>query len=76
MNLGKVAITFFAFAVVLGLAYALTFFGARGGSYEPDENYDSHVLLEKLEKSRMHAAQGRYRDADDAVKDLREKYGL
>lgn len=52
MKLGKVAITFFAFAVVLGLAYALTFFGARGGSYEPDENYDSHVLLEKLEKSK------------------------
>lgn len=52
MSLGKVAITFFAFVVVLGLAYALTFFGARGGSYRPDDNYDSHVLLEMLEKSK------------------------
>lgn len=32
------------------------------------------AMMEKLERSRMHAAQGRYRDADDAVKDLRGKY--
>ena len=33
-------------------------------------------MMEKLARSRMHADQGRYRDADDAVKDLRGKYGL
>ena len=33
-------------------------------------------VLEKLERSRAHAAQGIYRDADDVVCDMRAKYGL
>ena len=33
-------------------------------------------LLETLERSREHAAQGRVRDADDVVRDMRVKYGL
>ena len=33
-------------------------------------------LLEKLEKSREQAAQGMFRDADEFVCELREKYGL
>lgn len=33
-------------------------------------------LLEKLENSREHAAQGMYRDAMDISRDMREKYGL
>ena len=33
-------------------------------------------MLDKLEKSRAHAAQGMYRDADDVVTDMRAKYGL
>jgi len=33
-------------------------------------------LLGKLEKSREHAAQGMYRDADAVSQDMRAKYGL
>lgn len=33
-------------------------------------------VLEKLERSREHVAQGMYRDADDVVFDMRAKYGL
>ncbi len=33
-------------------------------------------LLEKLEKSREHAAQGMFRDADEISRDMRTKYGL
>ena len=33
-------------------------------------------VLEKLERSRAHAAQGMYRDADDVVCDMRAEYGL
>lgn len=33
-------------------------------------------LLQKLEVSRQHAEQGKYRDADDVISDMREKYGL
>ena len=33
-------------------------------------------MLEKLEKSREHAAQGMYKDAYDVSRDMRAKYGL
>lgn len=33
-------------------------------------------MLAKLELSRKHALQGEYRDADDVVSDMKEKYGL
>lgn len=33
-------------------------------------------LLQKLELSRKHAEQGQYRNADDAISDMRAKYGL
>ena len=33
-------------------------------------------MLEKLEKSREHAAQGMYKDACDVSRDMRAKYGL
>ena len=33
-------------------------------------------LLQKLEVSRQHAGQGKYRDADDVISDMRGKYGL
>ena len=42
----------------------------------PYMSMTEEAMMEKLERSRMHAAQGRYRDADDAVKELRGKYGL
>ena len=33
-------------------------------------------LLEKLEMSRIHAEQGKCKDVDDVISDLRGKYGL
>ena len=33
-------------------------------------------ILRKLELSRLHASQGKYRDADEAVSDMRAKYGI
>ena len=33
-------------------------------------------ILRKLERARAHAAQGKYRDADDVISDMRTKYGL
>lgn len=33
-------------------------------------------ILDKLEQSREHAAQGMYRDATEASHDMRTKYGL
>ena len=33
-------------------------------------------LLEKLEKSRLSATQGKYKSADAVITDMREKYGL
>lgn len=33
-------------------------------------------ILEKLEKSRSHGKEGRYREADEVISDMRLKYGL
>ena len=33
-------------------------------------------ILEKLEKSREHAAEGMYREATEISRDMRTKYGL
>lgn len=35
-----------------------------------------HEILDKLEKSREHAAQGMYKDAAEVSRDMRAKYGL
>lgn len=42
----------------------------------PYEALTEHELLEKLKKSRSHASQGMYKDADEVIQDMREKYGL
>ena len=34
------------------------------------------VMIKKLENSRNHAAQGEYRDAESAILEMRNKYGL
>jgi DNA-damage-inducible protein J len=33
-------------------------------------------VLKKLEVSRQHAAEGKVRDADDMISDMRQKYGI
>ena len=43
------------------------------GPYTPMKEEE---MLAKLETSREHASQGKYRDADDVVSDMRSKYGL
>ena len=36
----------------------------------------AYIILDKLEKSREHAAQGMYKDATEVSRDMRAKYGL
>ncbi len=43
--------------------------------YNPYSAMTDNEMLEKLEKSRNHAKEGRYRDADAVVSDMRSKYG-
>ena len=45
-------------------------------SANPYEALSEIEILEKLEKSREHAAQGMYKDAYDVSRDMRTKYGL
>lgn len=40
------------------------------------EALTEHEILDKLEKSREHAAQGIYKDATEVSHDMRAKYGL
>lgn len=43
---------------------------------DPYKKLTEEELLEKLELSRTHAAEGKLRDADDVISDMRAKYGL
>jgi len=51
-------------------------FEIRKVSTNPYEALTEREMLDKLEKSREHAAQGMYRDAKDVSRDMRAKYGL
>lgn len=51
-------------------------FEIKRASANPYGALTEHELLEKLDKSREHAAQGMYRDADEVSRDMRAKYGL
>ena len=42
----------------------------------PYETLTEREILQKLEKSREHATQGMFKDADEVSCDMREKYGL
>ena len=42
----------------------------------PYEALTEHEILDKLEKSREHAAQGMYKEATEVSRDMRKKYGL
>lgn len=46
------------------------------GEYNPYTAMSEEELLRKLEKSREHAKQGKYKAAEEMVSDMREKYGL
>ncbi len=45
-------------------------------SQNPYAAMSEEELMGKLEKSREHAKQGKYRDAEDVITDMKEKYGL
>lgn len=51
-------------------------FEIKRASATPYKALTESELLEKLEKSREHAAQGMFRDADEVSHDMRAKYGL
>jgi DNA-damage-inducible protein J len=42
----------------------------------PYTSLSEDEILRQLEVSRSHASEGMYRDADDVIIDMREKYGL
>ena len=42
----------------------------------PYTSLSEDEILQQLEVSRSHASEGMYRDADDVIIDMREKYGL
>ncbi len=51
-------------------------FEIRKVSANPYAAMSEDEILLKLEQSREHAKQGKYRDADEAITDIRGKYGL
>lgn len=51
-------------------------FEIKRASVNPYEALTEHEILDKLEKSREHAAQGMYKDAIDVSFDMRAKYGI
>lgn len=48
----------------------------NAASYSPYAPMKEEDMLQKLDESRKHAAQGQCRNADDVIADMREKYGL
>lgn len=51
-------------------------FEIKRAQANPYEAMREEEILSKLEKSREHAKQGKYRDAGDVIFDMRGKYGL
>ena len=51
-------------------------FEVRKNTTDPYVTLTEDEILRKLEVSRVHANEGRFRDADDVVTDMRDKYGL
>lgn len=51
-------------------------FEIKRATANPYEVLTANQILDKLEKSREHAAQGMYKDASEVSRDMRAKYGL
>ena len=51
-------------------------FEIRRAVENPYTAMSEEEILRKLEQSRLHANQGKYRDADEVVSDRRAKYGI
>jgi len=67
-------------AVRIFLTQAVAYNGFPFEIKRVDENPFAEMsedeMLRKLEKSRLHASQGKYRDGDEVVSEMRTKYGL
>ncbi len=67
-------------AVRIFLTQAVAYHGfpfeIRKVSADPYAAMSEEEILQKLEKSRAHAAQGMFRGADEVVSDMRNRYGL
>ncbi len=51
-------------------------FAIKKREADPYTALSEEEMLRKLELSRKHADEGLYRDADDVISDMRQKYGL
>lgn len=51
-------------------------FEIKRAGYDPYAVMTEEEMLEKLERSRNHAKEGRCREADAVIADMRSKYGL
>ena len=65
-----------AIRIFLTQAVANNGFEIRKVSANPYAAMSEDEILLKLERSREHAKQGKYRDADEVITDIRGKYGL
>lgn len=50
--------------------------GIKKKSVNPYRTLSESEFMDKLETSRMHAEKGDYRDADDVIAEMRNRYGL
>ena len=51
-------------------------FGIKKKSVNPYGTFSESEFIDKLETSHMHAKQSDYRDADDVIVEMRNRYGL
>ena len=75
-DLGTDTTTAIRMFLIQALAVNVFPFEIKRASVTPYKALTESELLEKLEKSREHAAQGMFRDADEVSHDMRAKYGL
>ena len=63
-------------AVRIFLTQAVAYNGFKRAPDNPYTAMSEEEILRKLKQSRLHASQGKYRDADEVVSDMRTKYGI
>ena len=51
-------------------------FEIKRAANNPYTAMSEEEILRKLEQSRLHASQGKYRDADEVISDMKTKYGI
>lgn len=51
-------------------------FALKKITIDPYMTFAEDEVLKRLETSRQHAAEGKVRDADDVISDMKQKYGI